>query len=740
MRRLVWPWLGVFLAVVGVLAPIESSRLPGPLDAVSGSAEAGAQPPSTVEDGVPDSCGDWTAHFDLCVIEGEACPFSPFESVRPPSAPVLFMAPSIEFPEFCEETVNAATEPAAYALCAGPDPFDPADNMAGIVTMVNGSDCRALQFRACEFGSRVSLNWCRGVRRRSWSCPQLNAIARNEFNSCYVPPAAAISPAGACTSGSPEFGIVDCVDYVGVDVVDPPAGVACSSYGTGQDWEMTPAANPYWCAYEVRYLTALCHGSPPLPSQCGASTALCLKRASATGGCDSTHHAMLCRSEQHEYADQHASALADNTLQVAEVSSLRDLADAIRGDGCEPCLILPFEPVEEHCPEETHERVRQDLLRVPHFQTVEQQSGYVPSDSACINLSTWATNVVMSPACANTAWRCGTIYPGNPRWSSTHFSGRAVTNSSVIVRLHDVPFTLRHRDALSVNDLVRGRFGLLKQYAELPQPAPGTEPQLVRAMRANPSIVTDSASTLANTSFECIVRHLPYFRLIVEELWPDRTVDATAIEALFGPDALAWWNALNVAEQRRLTVARGLPYWPDLATPAQQDQRLEMVQTSVDCNSEEFIEVWCRWVPARSGYYRLKVAGGWLLTVGASRGWLTRSELNNLDLQVFNLTAVQRQQVRDSLEVLGCGPNRDPDPSCALSPRAVGLLPDLSGIIPTALDPDDLYRETTDSVAFAGWDMRVRFTDAGSSTKYTETSEFGVQVHDVRVNAVAVSH
>ena len=561
VRRPAGPWLGALLAVAALLAPVESWRLPGPVGAVAGSAEARAQSPATVQPGVPDGCGGWSAVDELCVVEGEACPFSPFASVRPPVDPPALMAPSTEFPEFCEETVDAATEPGVYAFCAAPLP--------AFVIIDDGFSCRALQLRTCEFGSRVDINWCRGVRRRSWSCPQPGAIARNEFNSCYVPPSTPVVATAACGFGSPEFVAVDCADYVGADLVDPPASVACSSYGTGQDWEMRPAANPYWCEYDAEYLTAVCHGIAPPPSQCAGSTALCLKRASGTGGCDGTHHAMYCRDWQHDYAEQHATAMADNTIDYAERSLLRDQADQSRWEGCEPCLILPFEPVAEHCPEDTYAQSQQFVTTALKFQAVEQQRDIEINNSACAYLNSWRTDLQMTSACAAVASRCGDPYPGNPRWSSTHFSGHAVTNSPVIVRLHDVPFALRHTDGgLNLGRLISGTLIFGGQFAELPGTGPSPVTRLARTIEPGSAVVTASPALFATQSYECIIRFLPYFRLVVEELWPDRAADATAIEALFGPDTLVWWHSLTPAEQRLRTEARGLPYWPDLLTSA----------------------------------------------------------------------------------------------------------------------------------------------------------------------------
>ena len=230
---------------------------------------------------------------------------------------------------------------------------------------------------------------------------------------------------------------------------------------------------------------------------------------------------------------------------------------------------------------------------------------------------------------------------------------------------------------------------------------------------------------------------MPLFKLIVEELWPDRPADATAITAMFGSRALDWWTNLGLTPgaQQRLTEARGLPWWPGLTTPDEQNERIASLKTKIECHSGQSIEVWCRWTPTHSGYFRLKVGGGWRMTIGGTRGSHSPDPACRLSAAPSKTSlSQQQQQVRDTLEVLGCGSNRAPDPSCGWSPAAVGLRNDLSDIIP--ITPDGLYRSPSEGQMFPGLDLRVRYTDRGETTKYTETQSFGIQVHEVRVSTV----
>ena len=126
------------------------------------------------------------------------------------------------------------------------------------------------------------------------------------------------------------------------------------------------------------------------------------------------------------------------------------------------------------------------------------------------------------------------------------------------------------------------------------------------------------------------------------------------------------------------------------------------------------------------------------MTIGQTRGHIGTARLQALSRSVQNLTSQQQQQVRDTLAVLGCGSNRAPDPSCRWSPAAVGLQNDLSDIIPMA--PDSLYRSPSEGQKYPGLDLRVRYSDRGETTNYTETQTFGIQVYEVRVRTVTPAY
>ena len=726
----------------GLLAPADPAPI-GPLQDHLGTKEAAARLQVMHPSGNPDPCpAGWTAQQDTCRVEQPACPYSPFDPTR-------LMQRSTEFTEFCEETISPGDPD--YGACTGPPvlPNQYPRTYPGFAVIVDPvtTSCRMLQLRTCEAGTRIDSEWCRSTIRRSWTCPQPNAIPRNEFNTCYIVPTSTMSTALACGSGAPDLLIVDCADYVGTDFVEPPGSAPCGSYDTGTAPPLTNAANPYWCQFNEKYLKIACHDANPSQSECPDSWTMCLKRGSGTGGCDGAAHTIMCRGLQYNYERQHTAALADNMIDHAEEVSLRTESAWVRGEHCEPCLILPFEPIPEHCPDDTYEEARPFIERIDMFQAIEQEHDIELNHRACFHLNTWHPTTMVNPNdpnldCAAVPSRCDSPSPGNPVWSSTHFTGLAVVNSSVIVRLHDAPVTYReYPSSLSLNDLVNGNIRWRMQYAEFPGTGLAPSGQLVRTFSRPPSnLSTNSPSRLGNLSFECVANHLPVYKLIVEELWPDRPDDAAAITAMFGPGALDWWTDLarEPGAQQRLTESRGLPWWPSLSTTAEQDQRIASLKTKAPCHAGQSVEVWCRWTPARSGYFRLKVGGGWHMTIGDIRGTIGAFRMAALRLGVQSLTPQQQQHVRDTLAVLGCGRNRSPDPSCAWSPAAVGLQNDLSDIIPVT--PDSLYRSPNEGQQYPGLDLRVRYSDRGSTAKYTETQSFGIQVHEVRVSTVTPSN
>ena len=543
----------------------------------------------------------------------------------------------------------------------------------------------------------------------------------------------------------PDLVVIECADYAGTDFVDPPGAVLCGSYDTGTSPSLGAAVNAYWCTFDTALLNTACHSAVPPVGLCRGSTAMCLKRGSSTGGCTGIARTIRCRGYQNDYQARHSAAIADTTISQTEQIGLNQHAGVVRAEGCEPCQTLPFEEIPRHCPDDTYQPAQPRFPQVFQFQATQQRGDIVFHDRACHHLNSWDPDLTMvnpdNPAldCSTVPTRCGVLPAGNPVWSSTHFSGLAVTNSSVIVRLFDAPSTYRTESSFSVGSLSRGQ--ITWRYREFPEfPGTGGVPtrETVRSFsRPQAGYITDSPLQMGNVSDECVPTVLPMYRLTAQELWPDRPADAAEILTLFGADALGWWNDLTLmpgAQQRR-TEARGIIWWPN-ATPAERAEREDALESKADCRSDQDIDVWCRWAPARPGYYRLFVGGGWMMDIGGARGWKPHSELQNLSNSVTALTPDQKTEVGKSLVALGCGPDRAPDPSCGLSPVAVGLQNDLSDILWPSSDPEDLYRLGGDSHRHLGLDLRVSYNDFGSTAKYTETPHFGVQVHEVRVRTV----
>ena len=426
-----------------LVAPLEPGILPGALDQLAAESAALAQSPF-LDSGEPGDCSElgdeWEPRHDLCVIEGPACPYSPYNDIRGDSK---LMPPSTDFPEFCEETVyqdldplnndpdDPPFEPELYAICErddpGDDPDNPLPNLLGFAVLLSDTadwqECRALQWRICEFGTKISLDWCRAEARRSWNCGP-GQIPRNEFNSCYVPSPDEISTTEVCGTSAPEFVVIDCTRYVGQDFVS--TDVACGSYDTGTAPELAPAGNAYWCQFDESYLKEVCHSDERTEEECAESSAMCLKRGSGTGGCDGIAHTMLCRSEQAGYGAQAMPLLEDRNPSAAALRGLAASADAARQKGCEPCQALPFAPLPAHCPDDrTEDPVYNTLTRnhitVSLHQLIEQSHDIALTHAACGYLNTWE-EVTITEACMG-AYRQDATAPHratrlNPRHTS----------------------------------------------------------------------------------------------------------------------------------------------------------------------------------------------------------------------------------------------------------------------------------------------------------------------------------
>ena len=333
----------------------------------------------------------------------------------------------------------------------------------------------------------------------------------------------------------------------------------------------------------------------------------------------------------------------------------------------------------------------------------------------------------------------------------------AVVNSSVIVQVQGVPFSYRPVPELELAGYLRPIDWprIPTSWALFPGTPDTPSNDLMRTFKPpKPDFSLTDVHHHGNLSVECVVEGLPAFRLIIEELWPDNPDDEGAITELFGAASLAWWSEItDEDERRRRTLARMPYYWPDDS----EDDRIardKFLTTKIDCNVEDGVVPWCRWVPERSGYYRLKVAGAWLMHARDSREWRSPAALRTLRRDVMALGDEDREYMRARLGELGCGQGRDVEPECAWSPGVLGLNSDLTDIMSTGpsdvLTPDidsydpqrdenELYSLTGDEHRFGGLDLRVTFSEPTAALlfgKYTETQAFGIQVHEVRVHTV----
>ena len=192
--------------------------------------------------------------------------------------------------------------------------------------------CRLITHKMRGRAAQGPSNTCRAVQRQTWACPQ--GIPTNEFNRCCV--VQSISYVGqhlACRLGVPDFQSFDCDAYADDNFVHPPTSVACSSYPTGDpSTSLQPNPNSglfssdYWCEFDTFNLKVVCHTVPKPASECAPATALCLKRASKTGGCHAIAHTISWRALQADFADPNVP------LTVAQMQQA----------GCEPCVLFPF--------------------------------------------------------------------------------------------------------------------------------------------------------------------------------------------------------------------------------------------------------------------------------------------------------------------------------------------------------------------------------------------------------------
>ena len=706
-RHLAKPLLGVILALAGVFAPIGTPDVLEPINDLAGTSQALAQI-GPVAPGRPDNCPtapaawrpqpgdpDYATASD-CTLDLPPCLATPWDSSQ-------YLQRSVQYPELCEISVSSSD--ANYSACTA---------MTGVVVIDNGSVCRIIQNAICPSGVRVSPTNCRTVERRKWICP-MDSIPRNEFNTCYKPPTTGyIGTHPACGAGAPTLLILGCAEYVGEDYARNPATVPCSSFD--------PTASPprivgttttdYWCTYYSSLLDIDCHAPG---ASCAPAVALCLKRASQTGGCSVTAKTIHCRSLQASYAA--------GTIQLEDV----------RAALCEPCVILPFESIPASCPDDlTDEPTQESRSRARNLALeaiLREERDIFTNNRLCWPVTGgWSGGTLLGgepladhPACAALSTPCPDPSPGRLSWTSNHFAQLAVVNSPVTIEILDVPTVYRTQ---KYGYIFRSGLNFsTRTVVEYPVPD-SAEPDNLLRLWNNPdsTVVYSDVPNLASAASECILYYLPLFKIIVRELWPDNLNDRREIDELFGTDALHWWNNISTDEEKeRRTKAQGFDWWPNLST-AEQDDRIAKMTHDVRCDSNTESLAWCRWQAPKPGYYKLTGAGAWQSTDVGNRVW--------------DLTARQRRRINNYLSGLSTTDRADLLNNLGVStPQEAGINAAMDALLPLT-NQETLFTTLSVQARCPPVDVRVKCTYGGSSGNYVETEPIGIMVHQMRVSTV----
>ena len=740
-RRISRSILGVALVLAGVLPPLESGDLPDSLGDSIGSSPASAQAGGLVEgelDDCPTDPRPYEAVDPNCVLVVPACPENPLvpKNFSIPENPLIrddFMLPSTgyseidgveRYPEFCEARVLQAKNGGAYDICMATSTGyavqeyeilvdDPQTN---VVEAVPSPGCRLIVPKLCVVGThRVDRNSCRSVQRRTWTClPE--QIPTNDFNTCYQAPDLPDGEHPACGEGAPDLVVLSCSIYVGSDFARAAGDMEwnCDSrFPTKVDgvelraYSRSDLSAVYWCEFDPSYLRVECHGSPPPSVGCGSTTAICLKRASSTGGCASIAATIRCRSLQ--------------AKSIASDSDLAEIRAEIRDNGCAPCVLLPFEAVPTECPDEIANQpvapssYRDKLAAIHAFRRdyaigAPDCSGLDPGDSTEDLQKCFAHDVCADPP------------RGRLDWSSSHFSQLAVVNSPVIVLVLDIPNDKTSRRALVQTG--RNVFVYLSPRTVLRYPAASDKnyhvlqfPQLDSGHQYDDvrSLVVDSDRG------ECFLDTAPSFRVRIEELWPD--IDRAEIERLFRGQSLDWWDKLSDDEKIARSKARGFDFVPPSATGAEQkaerESRVTEQQKEILCNVGK--RTWCRWLSTRSGYFRLTGAASWILSsYGGARRWVD-SELRQ---KINDRLAEKSVALADSLTDWG------------LDPTDMGVNSSVTALLPQPLGTDDewLYSDSAgETMRCPAMDLRINCGGTFATGNYTETESIGIMVHEMRV-------
>ena len=741
-RLIVRSLVGIALIAAGILIPVESGSVPDLLAGKIGESPVSAQ--TAIVIGVPDPCPQipvpWSAIGSNCVLETSACPESPlipgFILLPSVGYPDVLGTPPDEYAGFCEHRFIEPGQPLP-GVTESPDDqlrrqqYNDCTNGSGGYTVKNHQRmitetvvdqfgtpvvrsreerrCRLITQTRCVVGlHRVASNTCRAVQRQTWGCPQ--GIPTNEFNRCYV--VQSISYIGqhlACRPGAPDFQSFDCDAYVDDDFVHPPISVACSSYPTGDpSTSLQPNPNSglfssdYWCEFDTSNLKVVCHTVPKPASECAPAAALCLKRASKTGGCDAIAHTISCRALQADFADPNVP------LTVAQMQQA----------GCEPCVLLPFSPVPAECPADvtaTPATAARNALYHDALHMVKDDF-YVAS-GYCRAVREGRTLLENDARCRGQEV-CADPPQGELSWRSNHFSQFAVVNSPVVVGVSGIPTQLVRRPHLRVvGSSVGNRFDNILSYDDDVFGDP-----IVRALgKVDPNQQYRDVDALAGAA-ECVFHDGPQFRIVIDELWPD--IDDAEIISLFGPNSLDWWNALSVLEKENRITPRDVNWLINPTTAAvdqEREQRAEDFTETVDCNFGG--EIWCRWTPTRSGYFKLTGAGAWISKRASSgRWWLSSFTMNRFRQNLSDARFITR--LERALSRL------------RLDPTDAGLNATLTNTLPRPSTSNDwLYTsEAGDSFRCPAADVRVYCGGGvGDAGNYTETTPIGILVREVRV-------
>ncbi|WP_419947091.1 hypothetical protein [Candidatus Poriferisodalis sp.] len=649
--------VGAFLAMASLLMPVDPPLTPESLSVGSQPAHAQVLPPSHVA-GTALNCpagmnvASWNESD--CYAELDACPYRPLQDdpAHPSHSTRTRMAPHDSYVDFCvehivdddaytvesngsclfgtEELLGCTPSTADFAECPNSLWLNQAVNNHLYssylrVTAIETVDaappfpayCRIIKAKQCTDGSRIDRDLCLQVMRRLWECPA-GAVPTNRFNVCYMP--AGTPSAGTpddphpCADGAPAFPLGDCGTYVGDDYYrnnssSAPVAPCPSSYVTGGGYAMTAwsgsgIALGHWCEYNAALLGLECHQTG---AACDPVPAICLKRASDSGGCRSVIDTIGCRELQAQYSES-----------IVDVQT-------VLGSDCEPCVLMLFglQP-EGQC---TSDAVSEVTVNPSHhanscyWRTLLQDPITLPlAGRGAVNLPHLSFCSGYFPSVENCA-----PMTGNLSWRSLSTTRLANVGTVVVVRFHNITTGVLSGYMLHAN----AALGTAATMDDIHQQISVDELRYVYAVNSIDQLFPEANNQI---HVRCRIFKTPRFFIQARELWPDNgpvyqesnsdcvvvmpaattDTDAALIQQHFGgTDALGWWCGLTAAERVERTEQRGLSPWSGLTTADEREERNKALTEVVDCQSEDDEPVWCPWRPSRPGYYLLYGQGVW---------------------------------------------------------------------------------------------------------------------------------